>query len=636
MAVDLGVLQYRMQTTGGASVISDLKGVEAQGVKTAASLNGLSGSLDRAASATLNGTKGYKDLSGAYANQDAVLATLTPKVEENGKKLEESTKKAKAHNETLHGLWGTIKQLGEAYLVFEGLHFIGEAVEQAAALHELSQKTGVAADTLSVLQFAGRRANVTVEQLGTAFRGMALALGRARDGVDITEGALAKLGFTAKDFQGLSPEEQFLKLAIAVGGYKDATERAELASKVFGRAGANLVPMLEDLAVNGFAKTREEAEKFHAVISQDMADAADKAEDDWRDIVDMFKGMARSTIPLLADAVRALYELLNSGPGDTWRNTMREITGAVDGATRLATLGFFGTHLSDNFSRLPGARDKADPGGFRGDGLGMGTRAPGAITDPIAPVPQLSKEAQELALRQKEEARKAYAASVLGLANMDESMRAVDRLDFLGMGGPVATRAPIGTMGTVNAVGASASAQINRPGIRFMDTLKQDLFDGLQRLQPFAVGLQGFFEQMFATGKIGASLKQFGKNILAGMGSIFSQMAVKAIAAAPIFQAIGAAMSNPFTAGAALLAFGIALKALGASMGATATGGDSGGSGGFGDRTTNITLTPAGAGGMVAPHSEVGPKINVLGANSPEGQRLFGEHAAAAKRSRNM
>jgi hypothetical protein len=138
MGVDLFALRVDLQATGVGNVIGELKAVDAAGVRTAASLNGVAGSLDRNASAALNGTKGFKDLSGAYANQERVLGTLAPATEKAGKATEEHAEKikkgtaaAKEHGETLHGLWGTVKQLAGAYFLFEGLHLVHEAIEAA-------------------------------------------------------------------------------------------------------------------------------------------------------------------------------------------------------------------------------------------------------------------------------------------------------------------------------------------------------------------------------------------------------------------------------------------------------------------------------------------------------------------------
>jgi hypothetical protein len=144
--------------------------------------------------------------------------------------------------------------------------------------------------------------------------------------------------------------------------------------------------------------------------------------------------------------------------------------------------------------------------------------------------------------------------------------------------------------------------------------------------------LSGAMEAAFASKH---PLKAFGKAVLAGLGSIFTEMGQAMILASPLFMALNAAMSNPFTSGPALLAVGVAMVALGATLGGIAKGGSgAGGKGGKGleDHTTRITLTADGLGGRKAPMREVGPTFEVIGASHPRAQRMFGELKKGAAR----
>jgi hypothetical protein len=129
-------------------------------------------------------------------------------------------------------------------------------------------------------------------------------------------------------------------------------------------------------------------------------------------------------------------------------------------------------------------------------------------------------------------------------------------------------------------------------------------------------------------------LKAFGKAVLAGLGSVFTQMGQAMILASPLFTALNAAMSNPFTSGPALLGIGIAMVALGATLGGIARGGSGGGKGGKTpdlDKTTHITLTADGLGGRNAPAKMVDGMPTLL-VDSPRGQRVLATSAKGAAR----
>lgn len=655
MGVNLYSLFVDLQARGVGTVMADLRGVDAAGIKTAASLNGVAGSLDRTASAALNGTKGFKDNAAAYANQDKVLASLTPATvavgnatEEHAAKTKKSTAAAKEHGETLHGLWGTLKQLAGAYFLFEGLHFVGEAVEQAAALHELSQKTGATVETLSVLQFAAKRADVSMSQVSTSFKGMAISLGNLRDGQEKTVAAYERLGFVAKDFEGLNPEQQFLKLAVAVGGVKDETERAEIAQRVFGRSGSQMIPLLVDLAENGFAKTTEEAKKFGSYITGDMATAADKVKDDWNDIVNMFKGLARDVLPAMVLGMQSLNQVLH-GSETFWSNTKREIFGVIDGMTRLATLGFWGTHLAEGVTNVHTFDDVEDGGST----TATGPKSPpkhNLTPEQVAARAKARAEAHEKAMLALLDAT---APATLAGGGSTSAMRlrtgrvrtpsasAIPGLNddpTAFMGGSLE-----GDLSGLFAQGGSGSSTAGRQSIMksFADEAKRQSVALKVQFATLGQGLGQTLAGSFATGLSAAMSGKnpfvaFGKSVLSGLGSLFSQMGEKLVGYGLIMLKLLPFLSNPFTSGPAAIAAGVALMALGATLGGIAhgSGGSGGGGGGddFRDRTTQITLTPAGMGGTKAPMGQPGQHFHVIGIDSPQGTTLLGKGMSAAKR----
>lgn len=76
------------------------------------------------------------------------------------------------------------------------------------------------------------------------------------------------------------------------------------------------------------------------------------------------------------------------------------------------------------------------------------------------------------------------------------------------------------------------------------------------------------------TGKgLGGIFKSFAKTVLAGVGQIFTQLGQTYLEYGGIMQALAGLLPNPFTAGYAGLAIGAALVAMGAALGAVATGG---------------------------------------------------------------
>jgi hypothetical protein len=88
-----------------------------------------------------------------------------------------------------------------------------------------------------------------------------------------------ELGLSARDFIGLTPTEAFAKIADALKGIENESVRAAVGAKVFGRAYAELKPLV-DLGADGINAAAEEKRK-DGVISTEQAKTLDDLADGW-------------------------------------------------------------------------------------------------------------------------------------------------------------------------------------------------------------------------------------------------------------------------------------------------------------------------------------------------------------------
>lgn len=104
------------------------------------------------------------------------------------------------------------------------------------------------------------------------------------------------------------------------------------------------------------------------------------------------------------------------------------------------------------------------------------------------------------------------------------------------------------------------------------------------------------FQTAFTTGDPLKAIQAFGTTMLAGVGSIFVQLGQTYLKYGIIMKALAKLLPNPFTAGWAAAAIGVALIALGKALNAvavSASGGSAGGGGGGGTRTVDYSDTQA-------------------------------------------
>lgn len=114
----------------------------------------------------------------------------------------------------------------------------------------LSRELGIGYSQLQELQIAADLAGVSTDTLGKAFTKAQLAIAKASQGGAEAVKALSAIGLTAADFQGLSSSEQFTLIANAINGIADPAQRAAAAVSIFGRSGAELLPVFRELAGN--------------------------------------------------------------------------------------------------------------------------------------------------------------------------------------------------------------------------------------------------------------------------------------------------------------------------------------------------------------------------------------------------
>jgi hypothetical protein len=160
-------------------------------------------------------------------------------------------------------------EIGQA--IIEGLKGVPEAIagaidhvaELSHQFELLSEKTGVAVGSLQELSFAA-----TVS--GTSIDSVASLLTKMEKNLVTGKGALQDLGLSAAELKEMAPEAAFQKIADAIQGMDNPMAQAAAAMKIFGKAGAEMLPMIK----GGMADARLEAQQLGTVLSDETVKAS--------------------------------------------------------------------------------------------------------------------------------------------------------------------------------------------------------------------------------------------------------------------------------------------------------------------------------------------------------------------------
>lgn len=179
------------------------------------------------------------------------------------------------------GKLGSSMQSAGTKMAALGAGIVGPVFASAAAfasvgsaLNDMSKRTGVATESLSVLQFAAEQTGTDMGGVETALKKMQKAIFAAGNGSKEAADALAMVGLSAGDLAGLSADQQIGKIADGLMAIKDPGTRAAVAMQIFGKSGTDILPMLEGGSA-GMAAFAAEAKRLGLVMDSDTAAKAD-------------------------------------------------------------------------------------------------------------------------------------------------------------------------------------------------------------------------------------------------------------------------------------------------------------------------------------------------------------------------
>ena len=187
--------------------------------------------------------------------------------------------------------------LGSAFLVLAK-----DSIDSMDKMNEAAQKTGIAVEALSQLGYAAKMSGVGTESFTSAMVKFNRAIAEGATGSGNAAAAFKAIGISAAELKASNPDEVLARVAEKFAGFADGANKTALAIAIFGRAGADMIPLLNE-GSDGIAAMREEADKLGATINTSAAKAADQFNDNLdRMMVKMksfVKGITSEVIPVL-------------------------------------------------------------------------------------------------------------------------------------------------------------------------------------------------------------------------------------------------------------------------------------------------------------------------------------------------
>ena len=207
------------------------------------------------------------------------------------------------------------------------------SIDTADNLNDMSQRTGVAVESLSRFGQAAADSGSSIE--GVA-KGMGQLAKRITDPGSAASEALKGIGIATTDAQGKvrSLDSVMLDISDRFAKMPDGAEKSALAMQLFGKSGVELIPMLNE--------GRAALEQYQATISGDMAKSADEFNDALnaigRELSGPFNEAVTALLPAItgiANGIVGMIKAFTSLPGPV-QQTLLVIGGLLTALVALA------------------------------------------------------------------------------------------------------------------------------------------------------------------------------------------------------------------------------------------------------------------------------------------------------------
>lgn len=226
------------------------------------------------------------------------------------KGLADTNKSVGGFGGKLKGLAGPIAAAAAGLLAFgKVVSGVSQAFEKMDEAAKKALSLGMGAQDLMGLQHAAELAGLSTSQLTSNMQKMQKGIGEALTGVGTAKDAFKRLGIDIEHLATLTPEQQLAKIAEAIKNIENPAERAAAATQIFGRAGMDMLPMLEGGA-EAISKSSDEIERLQGKLDQADFDRIQETNDAWTNFKKAVEGVWNQLASLLAPILTTIANIL--------------------------------------------------------------------------------------------------------------------------------------------------------------------------------------------------------------------------------------------------------------------------------------------------------------------------------------
>jgi hypothetical protein len=218
-----------------------------------------------------------------------------------------------AAREGFNDLKEAAKKLAVEYLALESAmkvfdtmkRAVETSIEYATGIEKAAQKTGFAAETLQVYGLAAKQIGIDQEVVTKGLIKFQKSMGDLESGSVKAKNAIKELFGKSDALKGMPDEARLNKVTEALAKMEPGAKRTSIAIALFGKAGAELLPVIDNLGAQGFENLKKKLEDFGLALDEQGIQRMRQAEASFADMQIASKGLqmqfTQGLVPALSD-----------------------------------------------------------------------------------------------------------------------------------------------------------------------------------------------------------------------------------------------------------------------------------------------------------------------------------------------
>lgn len=261
----------------------------------------------------------------------------------------------------LKGFVGTsVSQMGSLHTAMGGIvagsaaQFIKATIDQGSALQDTSEKLGITTEALQKMRFVSDQLGASTSSMERSLGFLTKNLGNAANGSPAAIKAFEKLGLSVDSLKNQSIDVVFMQVADAIKQLPTPAEQAAAATRLLGKAGMDLLPMLRSGSAE-MQRLADELERAGGIASGESISALETLGDQIGVLTTTFSALKLEIVATFGPAIKfALEDTINKLRVlktilDSVRSSVKTILGG------LAGMPGFPQHLLPKPPAIPGA-----------------------------------------------------------------------------------------------------------------------------------------------------------------------------------------------------------------------------------------------------------------------------------------